>query len=106
MNFYLKRHLLRDKKVKELRHQHKNADLWACVAASMFGVPYESCLEYDSEGNPNPEGKVVRTFAKRLVIYTLHPEGGFYKLSDLLLTSELEAVRDIVEYSNSHSSGI
>ena len=74
MNFYLKRHLLKDKKVKELRRQHKNADLWACVAASMFGVPYESCLEYDLDGNPNPKGKIMRTFAKRLVIYTLYPD--------------------------------
>ena len=99
MNFYLKRHLLKDKKVKELRDEHKNADLWACVAASMFGVPYESCLEYDQEGNPNPRGKTMRTFAKRLVLYTSYPQGGFYRLSDMLLTSELEAVKDAVEYS-------
>ena len=99
MNFYLKRHLLKDKRVRELRGQHKDADLWACASASMFGVPYESCLEYDLEGNPNPRGKIMRTFAKRLVIYTSYPEKGFYRLSDLLLTSELESLKESVEYS-------
>ena len=101
MNFYLKRHLLKDKKVRELRRQYKNADLWACVAASMFGVPYESCLEYDMDGNPNPNGRIMRTFAKRLIIYTIYPNenGSFYRLSDLLLTSEIEEVKDAVQYS-------
>ena len=98
MNFYLKRHLLKDKKVRELRRQYKNTDLWTCVAASMFGVPYESCLEYDLDGNPNPKGKIMRTFAKRLVIYTLYPDEGFYRSRDLLLTSEIEAVKAAVEY--------
>ena len=98
MNFLLKRHLLKDPKVKELYKQHKNADLWACVASVMFGVPYDSCLLYNIDNTPNPSGQTLRTFAKRLVLYTHYPQGGLNRVANLLLTDELSRLIDAVDY--------
>lgn len=97
MNFFLKRHLLKDNAVKILYKTIKNADLWACVAAAMFKIPYEQCLEYDKDNNPQPNGKILRTFAKRLVLYTRYPQRGFYKVSDMIFTCDLDTITHIVK---------
>ena len=96
MNFLLKRYLLKDPEVKKLYKQNKNADLWACVAAVMFNVPYESCLLCNRDNTPNPNGQALRTFAKRLVLYMYCPEGGFNRVVDLLLTDELVSLIDAI----------
>ena len=50
-------------------------DLYANVASALYHVPYDQCLEFDKDGNPNPEGKKRRTACKSVLLGLMYGRG-------------------------------
>lgn len=43
-------------------------DIYATIAAKVYRMPYEKCLEFNPDGTTNPEGKTRRTNCKSIVL--------------------------------------
>lgn len=50
-------------------------DLYSEIASKAFNVPYEDCLEFNSDGTTNKEGKARRTQAKSILLGVLYGRG-------------------------------
>ena len=50
-------------------------DLYATVASALYHVPYDQCLEFDKDGNPNPEGKKRRSSCKSVLLGLMYGRG-------------------------------
>ena len=50
-------------------------DLYSEIASKSFNVPYEDCLEFNSDGTTNKEGKARRTQAKSILLGILYGRG-------------------------------
>lgn len=59
-------HFSDDKDLKEA--YANNRDLYATVASGTYNKSYWECMEHWEDGSPNPEGKVLRSNIKQLVL--------------------------------------
>ena len=53
---------------KMLESFHLGRDIYSHIASVAFGVPYEECLEFNSDGTTNKEGKNRRKKAKAIAL--------------------------------------
>lgn len=73
-------------------------DLYAEMASTLYKVPYEECLEFDSEGNLNPgEYKQRRTNTKSILLGIMYGRGA-NSIAAQMGISKTEAVKVIEEF--------
>ena len=58
---------------KMLEAFHLGRDIYSHVASIAFKVPYEECLEFNSDGSTNKEGKKRRKKAKAICLGRVMP---------------------------------
>lgn len=66
-------HLSQDPNLLNAYAQGK--DLYAWMAAIVYNLPYEQCLEFDPSGTENPDGKIRRDSMKILVLALMYGRG-------------------------------
>jgi intein/homing endonuclease len=50
-------------------------DIYATIAAKVYHLPYEQCLEFNPDGSKNPEGKKRRQNTKSIVLGIMYGRG-------------------------------
>lgn len=43
-------------------------DLYGVIGSTLYNLPYEECLEFNTDGTPNPEGKERRSKVKSVLL--------------------------------------
>lgn len=74
-------------------------DLYATVASALYHVPYDECLEFDKDGNLNPEGKKRRTSCKSVLLGLMYGRGEA-SIAEQMGVSNKEAKQIIENFFN------
>ena len=59
-------HITQDKNLIDT--YNKNRDLYATIGSFMFKKDYWECMEHWEDGSPNPDGKVIRSKCKQIIL--------------------------------------
>jgi len=82
---------------KMLEAFHLGRDIYSHVASIAFKMPYEDCLEFNSDGTTNKEGKGRRKKAKAICLGICYGKGVNAIAEDLHIThDEAQEVKDSV----------
>ena len=82
---------------KMLEAFHLGRDIYSHVASIAFKMPYEDCLEFNSDGSTNKEGKLRRKKAKAIALGIVYGKGISAIAEDLHIThEEAQEVKDSV----------
>lgn len=72
-------------------------DIYAIIASTLYGVPYEQCLEFDEHGHKNPEGKKRRNSVKPVLLGIMYGRGAS-SIAEQMGISKKEAEQTIKDF--------